>query len=300
MIGPILVLDATSCVGRGVVEAALAAGRAVVAASFDHEGLVGLKAAHPRAELTLLPGDAADDASAEALASDVRRLGRPIAGVIAAACREPVGGRLLETGSEALRRQFEAELLPQFAAARALLPLLADAQRNGSYVIVGGPGGEQPWAGYGQRSIAVAATRMLVRVLHDEARALAVRVHLLAVEMPAKTEANRERACAQWPSTRAIGERALALLEQRDGTRANEAIVRYAWHASPSAPSAPSAPITQATPIVTPASTTQPEPLTPIRDAISLPPPQRRALDDAWAALQPLLSDNHKNKETTP
>ena len=299
MSGPILVLDATSCVGRGVLEAAIAAGRPVFAASFDHEALVGLKAAHPRAELTLLPGGAADDASAAALANDVRRFGRPLAGVIAAACREPVGGRLLETGSEALRRQFEAELLPTFAAARALLPLLADAQRNGSYVIVAGPGGEQPWAGYGQRSIAVAATRMLVRVLHDEARALAVRVHLLAVEMPAKTEANRERACAQWPSTRAIGERALALLEQRDGTRADEAIVRYAWHA---------APVTASTPLPQPAPTTPAKPAPPVPSAArdpahngaALPAPQRRALDDAWAALQPLLSDNHKNKETTP
>jgi len=67
-----------------------------------------------------------------------------------------------------------------------------------------------------------------------------------------------------------------------------------------SACSPSAAPITQPTPIVTPASTAQPERLTPVRDAISLPPPQRRALDAAWAALQPLLSDNHKNKETTP
>ena len=266
MTAPILVLDATSCVGRGVVEAALAAGRAVIASSTDAAALEALKAAHPRADLTPLVGDHGDDAGAESLALGVRALGRPLAAIVVAACREPVGGRLLEQGSAALRRQLDAELLPQYSAARALLPLLADTRRNGNYVVVAGPGGEQPWAGYGQRSVANAALRMLLRVLHDEARALAVRVHLLAVEMPARTEANRARACTQWPSTRAIGERTLALLEHRDGTRADEAVVRYAWHAAGQ----------------------------PVH-AATLPAAQRDALDDAWALLRPLLSETQKN-----
>jgi NAD(P)-dependent dehydrogenase (short-subunit alcohol dehydrogenase family) len=284
MTAPILVLDATSCVGRGVVEAALAAGRPVVAASTDANALDALKAANPRADLMLLAGDHADDTSAEALALRVRALGRPLAAIVVAACREPVGGRLLEQGSAALRRQLDAELLPQYSAARALLPLLADTRRNGTYVVVAGPGGEQPWAGYGQRSVANAALRMLLRVLHDEARALAVRVHLLAVEMPARTEANRERACAQWPSTRAIGERALALLEQRDGTRADEAVVRYAWHAAP-------APARQVTTLAAPASSPVPAPA-----AVAAPTPvPRDPLDATWARLRPLLSETQKN-----
>ena len=72
MSGPILVLDATSCVGRGVVEAAVAAGRPVFAASADADALRALAEAHPRADLSTLAGDASDDARAEALAIAVR------------------------------------------------------------------------------------------------------------------------------------------------------------------------------------------------------------------------------------
>lgn len=276
MSSPILVLGATSCVGRGIVEAALALGRPVLAVGRDQADLDALAALHPRADLTLVPGDAGDDAAAEALAQRVRGLARPLSAIVVAAFREPVGGRLLEQNAAALRRQLDAEVLPQFSAARALLPLLSTTGRNGTYVVVAGPGGEQPWAGYGQRSVANAATRMLLRVLHDEARALAVRVHLLAVEMPARTELNRERACAQWPSTRAIGDRTLALLEQRDGTRADEAVVRYAWHADPKSDPAPLA----------------------SRPALPATPP--RALADAWARLQPLLSTHHDERQERP
>src|SRR3546814_1724253 len=68
-------------------------------------------------------------------------------------------------------------------AARHLLPLLAE-HGHGGYVLIGGPGAEHPWAGYGHYSIGAAALRMLARVLHDEARTLPVRVQLLAIDSP--------------------------------------------------------------------------------------------------------------------
>ncbi|MBC7990598.1 MAG: hypothetical protein H7Y19_13590, partial [Luteimonas sp.] len=90
-----------------------------------------------------------------------------------------------------------------------------------------GPGGEQPWAGYGCRSINAAALRMLARVLHDEARAHAVRVQLLLVDTPVRSEANIGHACPQWPSAFAVGERALALVDRVDTHERARAIVRY-------------------------------------------------------------------------
>src|SRR3546814_13447028 len=79
-------------------------------------------------------------------------------------------------------------------AARHLLPLLAE-HGHGGYVLIGGPGAEHPWAGYGHYSIGAAALRMLARVLHDEARTLPVRVQLLAIDSPARTDANARPAC---------------------------------------------------------------------------------------------------------
>ena len=188
MKGSLLVLDATSTVGRAVVQVAVDEGRPVIASSLDYAALRALKSSHRGADLTLMPGSISDEAASAALVADLRELDRPIAGVVVTGCREPQRARLLDQPDSELRQAVLDEVLPQLAGARAFVPLLAEGGRNGSYVVIGGPGGENPWAGYGLRSVAAAATRMLLRVLHDEARAQSVRVQLLAVEMPTRTD----------------------------------------------------------------------------------------------------------------
>jgi NAD(P)-dependent dehydrogenase (short-subunit alcohol dehydrogenase family) len=230
----VLILDATSPIGRALVQAALEAARPVIAVAPDAVGLAMLDASHPRADLTTLPGDFATDGQAVALASALRDLGRPLAGVVVAGACEPKHGRLLDASAAALHDVLASELLPHQAAARALIPLLARDDRNGTYVVLGGPGGEHPWAGYGYRSIAAAATRMLVRVLHDEARGLGVRVQMLAVDAPARTDDNREQACAHWPTALAIAARAIALIDR--SIQAPEPIVRFAVQPAASLP----------------------------------------------------------------
>jgi NAD(P)-dependent dehydrogenase (short-subunit alcohol dehydrogenase family) len=226
-----------------------------------------LKSSHRGADLTLMPGSANDEAASAALVADLRELDRPIAGVVVTGCSEPQRARLLDQPDGVLRQAVVDEVLPQLAGARAFVPLLAEGGRNGSYVVIGGPGGENPWAGYGLRSVAAAATRMLLRVLHDEARAQSVRVQMLAVEMPIRTDENAERACAQWPTALAIAERALALVEPA------EAIVRFAWHASPALPPVPDRRAVYA--------------------SKSTEPP--RLLEETWAALKPLLNPEPLN-----
>jgi NAD(P)-dependent dehydrogenase (short-subunit alcohol dehydrogenase family) len=297
--GPILVLDATGNIGRAVVQAAVDAGRGVIAASLDYAALKLLKASHPGADLSLLPGSISDDTSAAALAADLRELNRPLAGVIVATCREPERGRVLEQSSQALSQTLEQELMPQLAAARALIPLLGEGGRNGSYVVIGGPGSEQPWAGYGHRSIAAAATRMLLRVLHDEARALSVRAQLLAVEMPARTDDNSERACSHWPSALAIGARAVALVYQQESRDPAEAVIRYAWHAAPPLPERRAdrrAVHAQKSPVPGPATGAFSASSRAAMHSIdpTFDPSQQRALDDTWSLLKPLLSPNNK------
>jgi NAD(P)-dependent dehydrogenase (short-subunit alcohol dehydrogenase family) len=232
----VLILDATSPIGRALVQAALEAGRPVIAVAADTAGLSMLDAAYPRADLTTLPGEFATDGQAIALASALRDLGRPLAGVVVAGACEPKRGRVLDASAATLQDVLANEFLPHQAAAHALIPLLARDDRNGTYVVLGGPGGEHPWAGYGYRSIAAAATRMLVRVLHDEARGLGVRVQMLAVEAPTRTDDNREQACAHWPTALAIASRALALIDQAPSLQPPEPIVRFTVQPTASLP----------------------------------------------------------------
>ncbi len=248
----IVVLGATGVIGSGVVHAALDAGRTVIAVARDaarldalfardvanhgvdrHDaGGLGIEHGVERrtGDLHRLRGSVAGDADAAALAGALRELHRPIAGIVACLCGPVARGRILDQPVEALRRELDEDLAPHFAAARHLLPLLAESDRGSSYVLIGGPGGEHPWAGYGHRSVCSAALRMLARVLHDEARAWSVRVQMLAVDSPVRTECNRDHAATCWPSALDVGRRALALVDRTD---ASSAIVRHAGAATP-------------------------------------------------------------------
>jgi NAD(P)-dependent dehydrogenase (short-subunit alcohol dehydrogenase family) len=217
----LLVLGATGGVGRGVVRAALDAGRPVIAvATGPKQGAMNalreLQQAHPHADLATLAATVADERRAAALAQAVRRLDRPLDGVVAALCTDRERGRLLDQPANELRGTLDAAVVAHLAAARHLLPLLAANGRSGGYILIDGPGGEHPWAGYGHRSVGAAALRMLARVLHDEARSLGVRLQMLSLDWPVRTDANARHACAQWPSATCIGQRALALIDRRD------------------------------------------------------------------------------------
>ncbi|MEI2432269.1 SDR family NAD(P)-dependent oxidoreductase [Lysobacter yananisis] len=231
MKAPLVVLGATGGVGRGVVQAAIDAGRPVIAVARRSSELKALKAGYPQADLTVLAGSVANDAAGAKLARALRKLGRPFAGVVAAVCGSAERGRLLDSPAQFLRRKLDEDLLPHLAAARHLLPLLAESDRGGTYVLIGGPGSEHPWAGYGHRSIGAAALRMLARVLHDEARQQAVRVQLLAVDTPVCTEFNQRHSCPEWPSALSVGQRALALIDHDAGDEPPRPIVPYAVRA---------------------------------------------------------------------
>lgn len=210
ILSPLVVLGAAGPLGGGVVAAAAAAHWPLVAVDSDSSALHALAAAYPQAALTVLRGCARDETSAAELSAALRSLGLPLGGVVVAADGELLRGRLLDRPVEASCRHFEAALAPQLAAARHLLPLLADAGRGAGYVLVGGPGGVHPWAGYGHPSVTEAALRMLARVLHGEARPLGVRVQLLSLDTPAwGVHAGLPR--ADWPSALDVGRHALDL-----------------------------------------------------------------------------------------
>jgi NAD(P)-dependent dehydrogenase (short-subunit alcohol dehydrogenase family) len=222
----VVVLGATGKVGRGIVQALVEARRPLVAVADDSRELSDLAAAHRGADLTVLTAKLAADADAERLAQELRGLGRVVGAVIVPFACEGGRGRLLDHPTSLLWRALEQDVLPQLALARQLVPMLGEAGRAGRYLFVLGPGSELPWAGYGYRSVTSAALRMLARVLHDEARCMSVRVQTLAVEAPVSSEPRGEHECSEWPSTLAVGRRAVQLLE-RNSPASTDAVVRF-------------------------------------------------------------------------
>ena len=223
-----MVLGATGAIGQGAVRAAIASGWRVVAVGGNRGELATLRALHPDADLVIRAATITTDTDAERLAALLRRDDRPIAGVIDAMHAGPGRGRLIDQPTDVLRETLEADLLPHLSAARHLIPLLAEAKRGGSYVLIGGPGSEASWLNYGCRSVAAAALRMLANVLHDEAQSLDVRVQMLLVETPMRGEPCAARQCPQWPSGDAIGEQALRLIDREGAAKPARPVVHFA------------------------------------------------------------------------
>jgi len=283
MKGPIVIIDAANLLGRAVVEAALSQGWPTIAVSKDASALEVLRDRHQGAELVVQVGSIDNEAQSATLAAALRELDRPLAGIVIADIGEPRRGRLLDQPAQELLKRIDADLLPQIAAARYLLPLLAASGRNGSYVVVGSPGGEHPWAGYGTRSVGAAAVNMLMRVLHDEARAFGVRVQLLAPSRPVRTDENRACACEGWPTAAAIAEKALALIEQTDLRNRADAVVRFA--STPSRASADDV------------TTQHAEAASASATSLPVDPDSQRVLDQTWHALEPILNSIRDNGE---
>jgi uncharacterized protein YbjT (DUF2867 family) len=95
----LLVLGATGAIGRGVVRAALDAGRPVIAVSPDTDGLRALQGLHAHADLSILAAPLGDEHDAASLERTLRKLDRPIHGVVVALCSERYRGRLLDAPS---------------------------------------------------------------------------------------------------------------------------------------------------------------------------------------------------------
>lgn len=237
----LLVLGAAGDIGRGVVQAAVEAGRPVVAVAQDAAALEALRARHPGAALATIEASVASDGEAAQLAARMRALRIGFDGVVACIAGVHDCGRLIDQPVEVLRRTLDQDLLPHLSAARHLFPLLPQDGRHG-YVLIGGPGGDYPWAGYGHCSIAAAALRMMARVLHDEAERHGLRVQLLSLDAPVGTDANAAQAGNAWPKAVLVGYRALAMLDAGHEAAA-PAVVRLSSARPAPVRSAPAAPV---------------------------------------------------------
>jgi NAD(P)-dependent dehydrogenase (short-subunit alcohol dehydrogenase family) len=210
----VLVLGASGGVGQGIVDALLDACYPVIAVGRDAGRLEALRQGRTQTDqLKLLQGSVAEDADAAALATAVRRLRQPLAAVVVSIMGPFERGRLLEQSPGFLERKLAEDVLPQWHAARHLLPLLAEGGRGAPYLVIGGPCVDTPWAGYGHLSICAAAQRLLVQALRLETADMPVRVQQLAVGSPVRTTRNSRCACPEWPDARDVGRRVVALIE---------------------------------------------------------------------------------------
>jgi NAD(P)-dependent dehydrogenase (short-subunit alcohol dehydrogenase family) len=217
---PIVIVGATGTIGRVVVHELTATGQPVVAVAPWRDGLERLVGEAASGTVVPVVGRIGSEADAAKLVNHLRDLGRPLAGVVVVfphgRSAESVAdrGRVLDLPTAELAACLEQTVLAQHALARRLIPLLAESGRNARYVIVGGPGSETPWAGYGHRSVAMAATRMLARVLHDEATAFGVRVQLLSIDSPVRAGQPGDHECPEWPSASDVARRVVRLLDR--------------------------------------------------------------------------------------
>ena len=217
MKGYLVVVGATGGIGASVVGAALAAGRRVIAVGRDKERLLGLVEAHPDgAALTIIAGSLADEASAAALAEEIRRLRVRLDGVVVSMAPPRASGRLIERTAPQLLQSLEQDLVPHFLAARHLLPLLAQRGRVAPYLVLGCAAADYTWAGYGHISIGSAARKMLVHVLREESKDLPVRIQLVQIEGQVCTHKNARMACPAWATAEAVGRRVVELLKSSD------------------------------------------------------------------------------------
>ena len=217
MKGRLVVVGATGGIGASVVDAALATGYRVVAVGRDEERLRALVQAHPGAALTAVAGSLADETRAAALAAEIRRLRVRLDGVIVSMAPPRASGRLIERTAPELLQSLEQDLVPHFLAARHLLPLLAQRGRVAPYLVLGCAAADYTWAGYGHISIGSAARKMLVHVLREESKDLAVRIQLVQIEGQVCTHKNARMACPAWATAEAVGRQVVELLEHSDG-----------------------------------------------------------------------------------
>jgi NAD(P)-dependent dehydrogenase (short-subunit alcohol dehydrogenase family) len=228
---PIVVVGATGTIGGALVRLLVAGGQPVVAVAPSAARLGMLRDAGGPGAVTTMAGRVETETDAARLAEQLRALERPLAGVVVTfphGRSVAIGvdrGRVLDRPTAELGEYLQQTVLTQHALARRLIPLLAESSRNAHYVIVGGPGSETPWAGYGHRSIATAATRMLARVLHDEARPCGVRVQLLSIDSPVRGDRPGEHECPDWPAASDVACSVARLLDRTSNDESTDVIV---------------------------------------------------------------------------
>ncbi len=207
--GTLLVVGATGDVGQGIVAAALAAGRRVIAAGRDGEKLERLAARHAGRPLSWVAGDIATEAGAAALwdAAASKSAGIDAAVISVSASIKPKP--LMEWSAENLSALLSSNLLVHFIAAKVFVPRLPE---SGMLIGIGGGTADFIIPKLAHVSICQAAQRMMYRGLARE-RQLGAQARELMIISMVNGESNRNTAKPEWVTDLDIGRHVCAILD---------------------------------------------------------------------------------------
>jgi NAD(P)-dependent dehydrogenase (short-subunit alcohol dehydrogenase family) len=207
--GTLLVVGAAGDVGQGIVEAALASGRSVVAAGRSDGKLNALAARLGSDALACVAGDLGSETGAAAL---WRQAGKAFGGIddVVVSVNAPTQvSPLLDWSAEDLSAALSANVLTHFIAAKAFLPHLPE---TGILIGIGGGTADFIFPKMAHVSMAQAAQRMLYRGLAKERKSGAQLRELMIVSMVAG-QSNRDSAPPDWVTDVEVGRHVCAILD---------------------------------------------------------------------------------------
>lgn len=208
----ILVVGATGDVGLGIVSAALASGRSVVAAGRSVEKLGELAAEQASDRIAIAVGDLSSEAGAAALWDEAAARFGSIDAVVVAVNAPNRLQPLIEMNIEDLSRIAEANLFTHFIAAKTFLPRLPD---DGIFIGIGGGTADFIVPRMTPVSMMQAALRMMYRGFARERKDGARLRELMIVSM-VNGRSKRDRAQPEWLTEVEVGRHVCAILDRPD------------------------------------------------------------------------------------
>ncbi len=207
--GTLLVIGAAGEVGQGIVAAALASGRQVIAAGRNGDMLDRIAARHPGKPLARVIGDIGTETGAVALWDEATTKFGAIDAVVVSVTAVNERQPLMGWGAAALATAIASEPLLHFIAAKTFVPRLA---QHGIFIGIGGGTADFIIPKMAHVSMSQAAQRMLYRGLVRERRGGAEIRELTIVSM-VNGESSRENAKPEWVTDIEIGQHVCAILE---------------------------------------------------------------------------------------
>ena len=210
----LLVIGASGDVGQGIVAAALASGRTVIATARNADRLTKLTAAHPQG-LHVLAGDVATLEGATDLWQAANALVPAPVSEVVVSVNAPSSPHPLPTCDAAtLAELFAANVLTHFNAAKAIIPALP---AGGKFIGIGGGMADLIFPGMVPVSMGQAALRNLYRGLAKEYRSKdkpdGPLIRELMIVSMVNGESKRGIAQDSWVTDLDIGQHLLALLD---------------------------------------------------------------------------------------
>ncbi len=205
----LLVVGAAGDVGQGIVAAALASGRRVIAAGRKGDSLERIAARHAGQSLFCAVGDIATEAGAAALwDAAAAKAGGIDAAVISVSASNELKS-LMEWNAADLSALLSSNLLVHFIAAKTFVPRLPE---SGILIGIGGGTADFIIPKMAHVSVSQAAQRMMYRGLARERQAGAQIRELMIVSM-VNGESSRDKAKPDWVTDVDVGRHVCAILD---------------------------------------------------------------------------------------